>query len=78
MKGSELSCCENWILYIYNVYINNTFFSIDVNMPKRKTISPQQGTNPEQQASRKYNFLKKAKLQSAISKCHLGATKLLF
>ena len=30
----------------------------------------------EQQESRKYNFFKKAKLQSAISECHLSATKL--
>ena len=28
------------------------------------------GTNPEQQESRKYYFLKKSKLQSAISKWH--------
>ena len=36
--------------------------------PKRLTISAfnHEGTNPEQQESRKYNFFKRAKLQSAI------------
>ena len=33
-----------------------------------------EGTNPKQQKLRKYYFLKKAKLLSAISKCHLNAT----
>ena len=35
-----------------------------------------EGTNPEQQESRKYNF-SKTNLQSAMSKCHLSATKIV-
>ena len=46
--------------------------------PKHLTISAfnHEGTNPEQQESRRYNFFKKAELQSAMSKSHLSATKL--
>ena len=72
MKPEGRSESANLHIYIYICHLADAF------NPKRLSISAfnHEGTNPEQQESRKYNFFK-TNLQSAISKCHLSATKLL-
>ena len=74
----QKSITEVGLKLFYNITLRYISFSWRF-YPKRLTISAfnHEGTDPEQQESRKYNFFKKAKLQSAIGRCHLSATKLL-